>query len=245
MAPICLSLLAHPDDAEILCAGTLLRLRTLGWEVHLATLTAGDCGTTSEAPEAISARRRGEAERAAALLGARYHCLEQKDGFVVYAEPALRRSIDLLRSIAPSLVFTHAPRDYHLDHEQTSLLARGASFLFAAKNASLLPLLAGSRIPHLYYCDPLEGRDPLGEPVTPTTYVDVSNVLDRKAELLACHESQRDWLRAHHGTDEYLEAMRRHAAKRGAEIGVVAAEAFVQHRGHAYPEGDLLAELLG
>ena len=62
--------------------------------------------------------------------------------------------------------------------------------------------------------------------------------------MLACHASQREWLRAYHGMDEYLDAMRRHAAMRGRQAGVAAAEAFVQHRGHAYPRNDLLAELL-
>ncbi len=68
-------------------------------------------------------------------------------------------------------------------------------------------------------------------------------MLEDKARLLACHASQREWLREHHGTDEYLDAMRRHAGLRGRQAGVAAAEAFIQHRGHAYPRNDLLAEL--
>ena len=59
--------------------------------------------------------------------------------------------------------------------------------------------------------------------------------------MLACHASQREWLRAHHGMDEYLEAVKRHDAARGSCSGVAYAEAFVQHRGHAYPHDDLLA----
>jgi hypothetical protein len=62
---------------------------------------------------------------------------------------------------------------------------------------------------------------------------------------LACHASQRDWLLAHHGIDEYLHSVRRHSGMRGAQVGVAAAEAFVQHRGHAYPHDDILVELLG
>jgi hypothetical protein len=61
--------------------------------------------------------------------------------------------------------------------------------------------------------------------------------------MLVCHASQRDWLRAHHGMDEYVEAMKRYGAQRGEQIGVQYAEAFVQHRGHAYPQEDLLASL--
>ena len=49
-APVVLSVLAHPDDAEILCAGTLLRLAAAGCELHIATFTAGDCGSMELAP---------------------------------------------------------------------------------------------------------------------------------------------------------------------------------------------------
>jgi hypothetical protein len=122
-------------------------------------------------------------------------------------------------------------------------VGRQASFMYGTPNISAFPLLEGSCIPHLYYCDALEGVDPFGLPVKPSTWVDISAQLDKKAEMLACHASQREWLRAHNGTDEYIDAMRRHAVMRGREAGVAAAEAFVQHRGHAYPKNDLLAEL--
>ena len=82
-------------------------------------------------------------------------------------------------------------------------------------------------------------------PVTPTCYVDTTAQMERKTEMLACHASQRDWLRAHHGMDEYIDAMKRHSAQRGAESGLADAEAFVQHRGHPFPQSDLLAEVLG
>lgn len=238
-----LALMAHPDDAEFLCAGTLIRLAEAGWRVHIATAAPGDCGTTTETPWAISARRTEEAGKAASLIGAVYHCLDERDGFVVYDKPTLRKTMDLFRRVAPSLVFTHAVKDYMMDHEMASLLARAASFLYGAPNASTVPLREGSAVPYLYYCDPVDGVDPLGNPVEPTTLIDVTDQLERKTNMLACHASQREWLRAHHGTDEYLDAMKRLAAIRGRQAGVAAAEAFVQHRGHAYPRNDLLAEL--
>jgi len=242
---VVLALVAHPDDAEFLCAGTLIRLAETGFEIHIATLTAGDCGTTTETPWAIAARRTEEARRAASLIGGHYHCLDERDGFVVYDKPTLRKVTELFRRVAPGVVFTHAVRDYMVDHEMTSLLARAAGFLYPAPNASPLPLVPGSRVPYLYYCDPVEGLDPMGQPVEPTTLVDISAQLARKTEMLACHASQREWLRAHHGTDEYLDAMRRLAEKRGQQAGVEAAEGFVQHRGHPYPQDDLLAHLFG
>lgn len=240
---VCLSLLAHPDDAEILCAGTLIRLAEAGWEIHIATATAGDCGSAALSTQQISRIRRKEARTAAALIGATYHCLREKDAFVVFDRPTIRKAIDLFRDIAPSLVFTHPVWDYMLDHEQTHLLGRAASFAYSIPNASHRTLAAGSRIPYLYYCDPIEGKDVSGREVTPTTVVDISAQQDLKLRMLACHESQRSWLRSHHGMDEYLQTTRRHDATRGKLIGTAAGEAFVQHRGHAYPADDLLVSL--
>jgi LmbE family N-acetylglucosaminyl deacetylase len=131
-----------------------------------------------------------------------------------------------------------------IDHEQTHLLARAGAFSYPIPNASPLPRVDGSAIPWLYYCDPVEGRDPYtGELVPQTTTIDVSPQLDRKIEMLACHASQREWLRSHHGMDEYIEAMKRYSNERGRQIGVDYAEAFVQHRGHPFPQNDLLSEL--
>jgi LmbE family N-acetylglucosaminyl deacetylase len=240
-----LSFLAHPDDAEILCAGTLVRLAEIGWEVHIITCTPGDCGTTSLSPEQIMAIRREEAKRAASLIGGTYHCLDERDGLIVYDKPTLRKAYDLFRTIAPALVFAHAPKDYMVDHEMASLVGRSAAFVYSVPNISTLPLRQGSQVPHLYYCDPIEGVDPLGSMVAPTTYFDITAQMPKKAAMLACHATQRDWLRAHHGMDEYIDAMQRHATHRGQQAGCQYAEAFVQHRGHAFPRNDLLKELFG
>lgn len=243
---VALSLLAHPDDAEILCAGTLIRLVEAGWEVHIVTATAGDCGSTTLPKAEIAAIRRGEGTAAAESIGATYHCLEECDVNVIFNKAANRKAIDLFRQVAPSLVFTHPRHDYMLDHEQVHQLARSASFGYPVPNASSLPLVKGSAIPWLYYCDPIEGTDPYtGECVQPTKRVDISKTIDAKTEMLACHASQREWLRSHHGMDEYIEAMKRHSAMRGAELGTEYAEAFTQHRGHPFPQTDILQELLG
>jgi LmbE family N-acetylglucosaminyl deacetylase len=239
-----LSFLAHPDDAELLCAGTLARLADAGWAVHIATATPGDCGSATLDRWEISAVRTKEAAAAAAVIGATYHCLDERDIFLVFDKPTVKKAVDLFRRVGPSLVFTHAPRDYMMDHEVVSQLARAASFAYGIPNVSEVVRPAGAVVPHLYYCDPIEGVDPLGNEVEPTTVVDVTGAYERKAAMLACHASQREWLRAHHGMDEYLDAMRRHAEGRGRRVGVKYAEAFVQHRGHAYPREDLLANLL-
>ena len=241
-----LAFLAHPDDAEILCAGTLIRLAEAGWDVHIATATPGDCGSSTLSADQIAEIRRKEATAAADKIGATYHCLEERDVMVVYEKSANRKTIDLFRKIAPSLLLTHPRYDYMLDHEQVHQLARNAAFGYSVPNASALPLLEGSMIPWVYYCDPIEGNDPYtGQAVSPTVSVDVSKVMNEKIAMLACHASQREWLQNHHGMDEYIEAMKRHGAMRGQDMGVSYAEAFVQHRGHPYPQSDILKDLLG
>jgi hypothetical protein len=67
----------------------------------------------------------------------------------------------------------------------------------------------------------------------------------KKKEALAQHASQRNWLRAHHGVDEYLLMMERWARECGEPGGLKLAEGFRRYKGHPYPETPLLEELLG
>jgi LmbE family N-acetylglucosaminyl deacetylase len=129
----------------------------------------------------------------------------------------------------------------------TSTIVRAAAFAGPIPNfmaeRRLGTVLPG--IPHVYYCDPLEGKDPLGSDVAPGFRIDISKVIDVKADMLAAHASQRDWLLKHHGMDQYIQAMRDWSARRGSECGVAFAEGFRQHLGHSYPQNNLLGELLG
>jgi LmbE family N-acetylglucosaminyl deacetylase len=248
MADVVLSVLAHPDDAEFLCAGALTRLaREHGWQVHIATMTPGDCGSAELPPEEISRVRRGEGAAAAAVLGATYHCLEERDLLVFYNERALERVTRLLRLVRPRLVLTHSPADYMLDHEMTSTVVRAAAFAAPIPNflRDREPGPPLERIPHLYYCDPIEGKDALGRPVPPGLVIDVGAALDIKVEMLTRHASQREWLLKHHGMDQYVQAMRDWGAARGRPHGLACAEGFRQHLGHSYPQDDLLGRLLG
>ncbi len=239
---VVLTLMAHPDDAEFLCGGTLALLAQQGWNIHVATATAGDCGSSTLGPEEIAAIRRREAMSAASLLGGTFHCLERRDLQVRYDAETLVAACGLLRAVRPRLLITHSPTDYMVDHEQISLVARAAAFNAPIPNAPAPP---GSRplqaIPHLYYADPVEGKDSFGELVPPRLLIDVSATLEAKLAMLACHTSQREWLRSHHGMDDYLENARRWSRARGVLAGCAYAEGFRQHRGHAYPQDDLLA----
>lgn len=249
--PTALAVLAHPDDAEFLCAGTLIRLkREHGWAIHVATMTAGDCGSAEHGPDEIAAIRRAEGTAACDAVGATYHCLGERDLRVVFGERTTEAVCRLLNAVRPAAVFTHSPEDYHLDHEQTSQAVRSAVFAAPIKNYLHRPGHAEAHppldaIPHLFYCDPLEGKDQFGREVPPAFRVGITGAIDDKARMLACHESQRAWLRKHHGVDNLVDSMRDWSAKRAGAAGVGYAEGFRQHLGHSFPQNNVLAELLG
>lgn len=237
---------AHPDDLELLCAGTLALLHERGWNVECATMTPGDCGSTTRTRSEISAIRRKEAAASAALLDGTYRCMECDDIFIAYDRPTLLKVITLVREVRPAMVFTMSPADYMIDHEVTSAVVRTACFSAAMNNIETDGIEPFPGIPHLYYLDPMEGKDALGRAIMPTTVVDISSTMGKKEQMLTCHESQRGWLMAHHGVDHYVESMRAFATMRGKLAGVQYAEGFRQHCGHAYPQDNILAqELVG
>lgn len=243
---------AHPDDVEIMCSGTLFALSKLGHEVHVASLTLGDCGSREHSREETRRIRHAEAVKASELLHATYHEVGFDDLSIFNDDGSNRRVTALMREIDPALVITHSPNDYMSDHETTSLLVRNACFSapipnYETTNSAVNPT---TKIPYLYYAPPLGGIDAFGKTVIQQFYVDISDLMDQKLEMLACHASQRDWLRAHHGMDEYIESARRFNNLLGQRASTLAgreiiyAEAFRQHRGHAYPADNLIATYL-
>jgi LmbE family N-acetylglucosaminyl deacetylase len=243
-----LAIHAHPDDVEFQCAGTLALLAERGCSITIATMTPGDCGSAEHPPEEIAAIRREEAREAASLLGAEYLCLEFRDIAIFLDDDSRRRVVEALRRTRPDVILTAPPADYMCDHEATSQLVRDACFAapipnFRTHQWDPAPPLA--KIPHLYFVDPLEGKDRDGRPITPDFYVDVTPVFPLKREMLARHASQRNWLLRQHGIDEYLDSQDHWSRLRGSEFGVEHAEAFRQYRGHPYPRDNRLLELLG
>ena len=240
-----LSVLAHPDDAEFMCAGTLYLLSEKGWEIHIATMTAGDCGSAELGREEISKIRRAEAADSVKVLNGNYHCLECDDVFIMYDRPTLLKTIELLRKVQPTIVFAPSPEDYFLDHEITSSLVQTACFACGAPNVETAGVAAFEPVPYLYYVDPVEGKDKFGNKIEPSIFVDITSVIDTKEQMLCCHKSQRSWLMAHHGIDEYIGAMKGFAQERGVKIGCDYAEGFRQHLGHSYPQDNILRMKLG
>ena len=240
-----LAIHAHPDDVEILAGGTLAMLCAAGHQVIIVSMTPGDCGSKHHSPEDIAALRRIEARNAAELIGAEYRCAEFRDMAIFNDDAARRKTTEILRLTQPHIVITASPADYHCDHEATSVLVRDSCFSAPAPNyrcGTAEPLPA---IPHLYFMDSIEGLDRDGQPIRPDFTVDVSATFETKKSMLACHESQRLWLKEHHGMDDYLESMEKWTRERGRQAHVTYGEGFRRYPCHPYPQTELLAELLG
>jgi len=238
-----LGIFSHPDDAEMVCAGTLSLFRKAGWKVHIATMAPGDKGTAEFSRIKISRIRKAEAAKAAEIIGATYHCLELEDVYILYDRESINRATAIIRSIRPTIVFTASPNDYMVDHELTSMIVQTACFSSGIKNMEV-DVPPYEPVPYLYYCDPMEGKDIFGKPVIPSMYVDISGEIKIKEEMLARHESQRNWLLTHHKMDEYILAMKRFALDRGMKAGVEYAEGFRQHLGHGFPQNNILLQEL-
>ena len=241
-----LALMPHPDDIEILCAGTLIRLRERGFEIYIATMTAGDKGSATLSRTEIANIRREEARLAAETIGAvSYECLEFQDLEIVFDNDARRRVASLIRRVNPGVVFTTPPIDYMFDHEITSKLVRDACFNASCTNYETdADEQAAIGIPSLFYSDPISGHDLYGEQARLDGVVDISAQMEQKAAALACHESQRSWLLKQHGIDDYIAQMKRWGELRGRLIEAAYGEGFTRHLGHPHPTEDILEGLL-
>lgn len=239
---------AHPDDVEILAGGTLALLAARGQEIVIVTMTPGDKGSSTQSQEEIAAVRREEGRKAAALIGAEYRCAEFRDLEIFNDQDGRRRVTELLRQVRPDVVLTSSPVDYLCDHEATSLLVRDALFAAPAPNYHTYaqkPAKPLEAIPPLYFMDAISGEDREGNVILPHFVVDVSSTFRKKWEMLAAHASQREWLRAQHGMDDYMIMMENWTRACGQRAGIEYGEGFRHYKGHPYPTTPLLEDVLG
>src|SRR4029078_5701325 len=111
-----LAVVAHPDDAELLCAGTLARAKRDGAAIGVCVLCQGDKGQPATPIPNLADVRRQEFTAAAALVGAEAMAGEFSDGELADGSEQRRKLIGLYRQFRPTLVLAHWPTDYHPDH---------------------------------------------------------------------------------------------------------------------------------
>lgn len=248
--PSVLAIAAHHDDIEFVMAGTLLRLRALGWDLHYMNLADGCRGSTTMDRPTCAAVRLEEAKRAAQILGATFYPPICPDMEIAYTTELLRKVAAVVRIARPSIVLTHSPIDYMEDHETACRLAVSAAFCHGMPNFESDPPVDVYMEPvTVYHAQPVGNATPLGERVVPKLYVDITDVLEVKAEALAAHASQKLWLDQSQGMDSYIQTMRDGSAVVGRMSGKYAyAEGWRrrEHWGFCGPDDDpLAAALLG
>ena len=138
---IALAAAAHPDDIEFMMAGTLLRLKEVGAEIHMWNLANGHCGTARHTREEIIRIRGAEAEASARLAGALSHPPLFDDLGIFYDRPSLGRVAAVVRAIQPSIILTHSPHDYMEDHQNTCRLIVTTVFSRGMRNFATEPAM--------------------------------------------------------------------------------------------------------
>ena len=200
---------AHPDDIEFFMSGTLMRLQQAGYEVHYMNVANGCCGTTQYDAATIAAIRREEAIEATRTIGAIFHESLCNDLEIFYEQSTLQRLTSIMREVEPEIVLTHSPSDYMEDHMNVCRLAVTAAFCRGMPNFPVEPprTVTDQQVT-VYHAQPYGNRDPLGQLVWPSIFVDVTDLMGRKTEMLAKHASQKRWLDESQGQDSYLQTMR-------------------------------------
>lgn len=253
-----LAIAAHPDDIEFVMAGTLLQLGLRGWQVHYFNIANGCCGSKTLSRAECAAIRLKEAQRAASLIPANFYPPICDDLDIFYSKPLLEQVSAVVRQAQPSIILTHSLADYMEDHQNAARLAVAAAFTRAMPSVITNPQVAAvDQDVAIYHAQPHGNRDPMGQLVHPTHFVDVSGMIQRKRELLAAHASQDQWLEATQQISAYLETMQqlnrevgqmsRQAAAKVSREPFTFAEGWRPHLhlGFSSANFDPLAEALG
>lgn len=238
----------HPDDIEFMMAGTLLRLKDEGCEIHLWNLANGCCGSATLSREETDAVRWKEAQASAQLAGGIAHPPLFDDLEIFYDARSLARTAAVVRAIQPDIILTQSPRDYMEDHQNTARLVVTAAFSRGMKNYRTDPEQPVSERPvAIYHALPHGLKDEIRQAVSPEFYIEITGVLARKRAMLACHASQKEWLDVSQGMDAYLnemEGMGREVGRMSGQYEYAEGWRRHSHLGFAAEDFDPMKELL-
>lgn len=235
---------AHPDDTEAFCSGTLALLKNAGFQITIVTMTAGGLGSVSSNEKETIELRHNEAAKAAAEIGADYYCLGGRDGYLYDTEELRIAVTDIIRKVKAGIVFTHLPNDYHADHRTTANIVEAGSMVAVLPNVPCKekPL---EITPLLYHTAPLGFSDTLGNPVTPPHFfIDITNTIEKKMDMLAHHHSQIDLMKEMHNMDNFFEVMKEYNKDLGKLVNCKYAEVFWQHLGGGFQHDPLIQQTL-
>ena len=222
---------AHPDDVELSCGATLLKIMDEGCRVAVCDLTAGEMGTLGT-PET----RRAEALKAMEVMGyVERMILDLGDSELFYTKENLSEIIRIVRKFRPDTVFCNPPEERHPDHMKASRLVVDACF-YAGLSRIETSLDGTPQLPHrprhiLHY---IQFRQ-----IEPDIIVDVSSTFERSRSGITAFgsqfhkEGQSDEPKTLINRKEFLTGLEARAHALGEQIGA------------KYGEGFLLAGTLG
>lgn len=203
-----IAIAAHPDDIELMMAGTLLLLKKAGYEIHYMNLAHGNCGSIDYTSAAIKKIRLAEAKNAAKILGAHFHPPCCNDLEILYDIKTLKRVAAVIREVKPTIVLTHSPEDYMEDHVNTCRLSVTASFARGMRNFSTIPPRSvDSYNCTVYHSLPHTLKDNFRRNIMPGAFVNTGSVQNTKLKALKEHKSQQNWLDVSQKMNSYLQTM--------------------------------------
>jgi len=198
-----MAIMAHPDDAEIWCGGTLIFHVGNGDQVRICSLSY----------ERESTRGK-EALEGAKLIGCEVELLGLEDTAIRDTDNAIEGLIRCLDSFQPDTIITHWYDDMHPDHESTFRISRRALVRYCFLN-SIDDL---ESLPRIFCCDTYNSLGIRG-PFRPDRFVDITQTWEKKIEVINAHKSQN--------LSTLLNMIERQGLVHGKAAGVKRAEAFL------------------
>lgn len=215
-----LAIMSHPDDAELLCGGSLIKAASRGKRVGILDLTAGEMGSSGSGE--IRAR---EAARAAEIMGVvERRCAGLPDAAIENDNASRHVIAAHLRALRPRVVVTHWVVGRHRDHRVAAELVRDACFLSGLKKLDV----DGDPFRPLKLVYATAFREDVE---LPSFVVDISQQLRKKLEALSAYSSQFEGVRGYGevypgGERDILEQVRMKMGHYGSLIRVEYGEPF-------------------
>lgn len=187
---------AHPDDCDFRCGGLALKYAAAGHKVKYLAMCDGSGGHHILTPDEIAARRKQETQNVAKLAGIEYEVWDITDCELIADLETRKRLVRTIREFNPDIIFCSRPNDYHADHRNASLLVQDASYLLIVPHfCPEVPAMKETPV-ILYFYDHFQNP-----PFEADIAIGIDDVIDKKFEMLACHESQLfEWLPYTKGT---------------------------------------------
>jgi len=217
---------AHSADFVWRAGGAVAVAVANGGTAEVIALSYGERGESGElwkqegqTVENVKKVRHAEAEAAAAALGASFRCLDLGDYPLQIDADALVQIADVIREFAPDVLITHTGRDpFNPDHPVAYAAVDRARGL--AAGAGVQSAFATVKPPALFLFEP---HQPELCDFTPTTFVDITSVIESKQAAMAEMKAQQ-YLQTYYA--QRAEQRANHARRASGNQEVRYAEAF-------------------